>query len=107
MPGHEHAELGCNYRSGLRPVNEKTSDEDEAYERLLMDAMHGDQLLFVRQDAVEAAWTIVEPILGDVTPVHMYEPGTWVRRRRDCLRTTWADGTTQSQQKRISAVDVR
>ena len=47
------------------------------YERLLTDAMHGDATLFARQDAVELAWAIVDPILGDVTPVHEYEPGTW------------------------------
>jgi glucose-6-phosphate 1-dehydrogenase len=49
----------------------------EPYERLLTDAMHGDALLFVREDAVEAAWAIVEPILGNVTPVDLYEPGQW------------------------------
>ena len=47
------------------------------YERLLGDAMDGDAQLFARQDAVEVAWGIVQPILGDVTPVHEYEPGTW------------------------------
>jgi len=52
-------------------------EEFDAYERLLADAMHGDAMLFVRQDAVEAAWTIVEPILGNATPIHPYEPGTW------------------------------
>jgi glucose-6-phosphate 1-dehydrogenase len=52
-------------------------DEMEAYERLLGDAMHGDPTLFARQDAVEAAWAIVDPILGNVVPVQEYEPGTW------------------------------
>jgi glucose-6-phosphate 1-dehydrogenase len=61
----------------LSAVKYNTSDEMEAYERLLTDAMKGDQLLFVRQDAVEAAWAIVEPILGDCCPTEMYEPGTW------------------------------
>jgi glucose-6-phosphate 1-dehydrogenase len=61
----------------LSAVKYSTSDEMEAYERLLTDAMKGDQLLFVRQDAVEAAWAIVEPILGDCCPVETYEPGTW------------------------------
>ncbi len=49
----------------------------DAYERLLGDAMAGDGTLFARQDAVEAAWAIVQPILGGATPVHEYEPGTW------------------------------
>jgi glucose-6-phosphate 1-dehydrogenase len=61
----------------LSAVKYSTSDEMEAYERLLTDAMKGDQLLFVRQDAVEAAWAIVDPILGDCCPVENYEPGTW------------------------------
>ena len=61
----------------LSAVHYNTSDEMEAYERLLTDAMKGDQLLFVRQDAVEAAWAIVEPILGDCCPTEAYEPGTW------------------------------
>ena len=39
--------------------------------------MVGDATLFARQDSVEAAWEVVERILGDVTPVHDYEPGTW------------------------------
>jgi glucose-6-phosphate 1-dehydrogenase len=49
----------------------------DAYERLLTDAMKGDPLLFVRQDAVEAAWVIVDPILNNVVPLQTYEPGTW------------------------------
>jgi len=61
----------------LSAVKYTTTDEMDAYDRLLTDAMRGDQLLFVRQDAVEAAWAIVEPILGDCCPVETYEPGTW------------------------------
>jgi glucose-6-phosphate 1-dehydrogenase len=44
------------------------------YERLLGDAMHAS--LFVRQDAIEAQWRIVEP-LGNAAPLHLYEPGSW------------------------------
>jgi len=61
----------------LSAVKYTSSDEMEAYERLLSDAMKGDPLLFVRQDAVEAAWAIVDPILGDCCPTELYEPGTW------------------------------
>jgi glucose-6-phosphate 1-dehydrogenase len=61
----------------LSAVERTQGDELDPYERLLGDAVRGDALLFVRQDAVEAAWAIVEPILGGVTPVHEYEPGTW------------------------------
>ncbi|MCB1486458.1 MAG: glucose-6-phosphate dehydrogenase [Bauldia sp.] len=52
-------------------------DEMEPYERLIGDALDGDDSLFTRQDASEIAWRIVDPILGDAVPVHPYKPGTW------------------------------
>ena len=52
-------------------------EEMQPYERLIGDAMMGDATLFAREDSVEAAWAIVDPILGDITPVYPYEPGTW------------------------------
>ena len=58
-------------------VRTEAAEEYGAYERLLGDAMHGDPQLFVRQDAVEASWAIVNPILGDRTFLGFYEPGTW------------------------------
>jgi glucose-6-phosphate 1-dehydrogenase len=61
----------------LSAVTESQGGELQPYDRLLTDAMHGDAMLFVRQDAVEAAWSIVEPVLDNATPVHVYEPGTW------------------------------
>jgi glucose-6-phosphate 1-dehydrogenase len=61
----------------LSAVSQAQSNEMEAYERLLTDAMKGDALLFVRQDAVEAAWEIVNGVLDDVVPGHPYQPGTW------------------------------
>jgi glucose-6-phosphate 1-dehydrogenase len=57
----------------------------DAYERLLGDAMAGDAMLFAREDAVEAAWQVVEPILETATPVHEYAPGTWGPREADRL----------------------
>jgi glucose-6-phosphate 1-dehydrogenase len=51
--------------------------EMEAYERVLMDAMAGDPTLFAREDYVEEAWRIVDPVLSSSTPVHEYEPKTW------------------------------
>ena len=41
--------------------------------------------LFVREDAVETAWAIVDPILGNVVPVHPYETGTWGPPQADTL----------------------
>ncbi|HWT84418.1 MAG TPA: glucose-6-phosphate dehydrogenase, partial [Myxococcales bacterium] len=54
----------------------------EAYERLLLDAMRGDQTLFTRRDEVEAAWKIVDSILKvtespEFPPPHPYPAGTW------------------------------
>jgi len=60
-------------------------DEMPPYERLLGDAMRGDPTLFAREDGVEAAWRVVEPVLGDVVPVHPYAPGTWGPREADRL----------------------
>ena len=51
--------------------------EMDAYERVLGDAMHGDATLFAREDYVEEAWRIVDPVLKAETPVYEYEPGTW------------------------------
>jgi glucose-6-phosphate 1-dehydrogenase len=51
--------------------------EMEAYERVLTDAMNGDPTLFARQDYVEQAWRIVDPILKATAPVQVYEPHTW------------------------------
>ena len=47
------------------------------YERLLDEALRGDQVMFARQDEIEAQWHVVEPALGDVAPLHAYEPGSW------------------------------
>ena len=52
-------------------------DEMAPYERLLADAMRGDQTLFAREDAVEAAWCVVDRVLGRTTPLHIYDTGTW------------------------------
>jgi glucose-6-phosphate 1-dehydrogenase len=53
------------------------ADEMDAYERVLGDAMAGDATLFAREDYVEEAWWIVDPMLQADTPVHEYQPGTW------------------------------
>jgi glucose-6-phosphate 1-dehydrogenase len=58
-------------------VRQSSADEMTPYERLLGDAIRGDPTLFVREDGVEASWRVVDPILGNVTPVHEYEPNTW------------------------------
>jgi glucose-6-phosphate 1-dehydrogenase len=52
-------------------------EEMDAYERVLGDAMAGDATLFAREDYVEEAWRIVDPVLKAGTPVYEYEPNTW------------------------------
>ena len=49
----------------------------DAYELLILEAMRGDHSLFIRQDGVERAWEILEPVLDDPQPICMYERGSW------------------------------
>jgi glucose-6-phosphate 1-dehydrogenase len=58
-------------------VTQQNPAEMGAYERLIGDAIRGDANLFARVDSVESAWRIVEPILGDATPIYEYEKGSW------------------------------
>ena len=60
-------------------------DEMSAYERLLGDALDGEAMLFARQDAVEASWNVVEPVLERRDPAYPYEPGTWGPQEADLL----------------------
>ena len=53
------------------------ADEMDAYERVLGDAMAGDPTLFAREDYVEEAWRIVDPVLKAGSPVTEYDPHTW------------------------------
>ncbi|MGH8233980.1 MAG: glucose-6-phosphate dehydrogenase [Rhodanobacteraceae bacterium] len=55
------------------------------YERLLGDAIEGDSALFTRDDCVEEAWRVLDPILGNKVPVHKYKPGSWGPRLADSL----------------------
>ena len=64
----EDVELLATRRPGAGPT---------PYERLLHEAMQGDQTLFARQDMVEEEWRVVNDVLGDATPVHTYPPGSW------------------------------
>jgi glucose-6-phosphate 1-dehydrogenase len=55
----------------------QSPDELAPYDRLLSSAMRGDETLFVREDAVEEQWRIVDQVLGNVTPVFEYARNTW------------------------------
>ena len=65
---------------------EEQPGEESPYERLLGDAMAGDGALFTREDAVEAAWAVVEPVLGrSTTQTCPYQTGSWGPREADDL----------------------
>jgi glucose-6-phosphate 1-dehydrogenase len=72
-PGEEFVSEPTELRVAYRPA----ADEMTPYERLLGDAMDGDAMLFAREDGVEAAWTVVQSVLGDVEPALEYETGSW------------------------------
>jgi glucose-6-phosphate 1-dehydrogenase len=72
-PGEEMVGQAAEMLASHRPQ----ADEMDAYERVLGDAMAGDATLFARQDYVDEAWRIVDPVLKKTTPVYEYEPGTW------------------------------
>ena len=63
----------------------QSGDELLPYDRLIGEALEGDPTLFAREDAVEAAWRIVDPVLSKPTPVHPYEPGSWGPAAADAL----------------------
>ncbi len=69
----------------LKVATQPSGDEMGPYERLLSDAIIGDGTLFAGQDGVEAAWAIVQPVLGSVTPIHEYQPGSWGPSEADTL----------------------
>ena len=58
-------------------LQRQAAADEPPYQRLLGDAMRGIGELFTREDLVEAQWRVVQPILGNVTPVYSYDAGTW------------------------------
>ena len=64
---------------------EDLHDQEPTYERLLEDAMVGDGSLFTSQDAVEAAWAVVDPVLADHAPALPYAAGSWGPLAADAL----------------------
>jgi glucose-6-phosphate 1-dehydrogenase len=64
---------------------EEQAGEESPYERLLTDAMAGDGALFTREDAVEAAWAVVEPVLKNPRPALPYRRGSWGPKEADKL----------------------
>jgi glucose-6-phosphate 1-dehydrogenase len=92
--------IGKQPGDGWRPQVEDLSFAERAgadmrpYDRLIGAALDGESWLFARQDTVEAAWRVVEPVLDDITPLHTYGRGTWGPKEADALlpeHTTWHD----------------
>jgi glucose-6-phosphate 1-dehydrogenase len=68
---------GSSLLTEMVATHHPEANEMDAYERMLSEAMIGDKTLFAREDYVEEAWRIVDPMLRAGTPLHEYEPGTW------------------------------
>ena len=66
-------------------ASHETGSELPPYERLIGDAAEGDQMLFAREDSVEAAWRVVDPVLDPAEPPFVYPRGTWGPKRADAL----------------------
>jgi glucose-6-phosphate 1-dehydrogenase len=69
-------------------LSDEQPGEETPYERLLGDAMKGDGALFTREDAVEAAWEVVNRVLTHHHPVRPYKRGTWGPKEADTLIAT-------------------
>jgi glucose-6-phosphate 1-dehydrogenase len=73
---------------------QQPGEDMRPYDRLIGAALDGDRWLFAPQDTVEAAWRVVDPLLGDVTPVRPYARGSWGPTEADRLlpdRYAWHD----------------
>ncbi|HEY6496028.1 MAG TPA: glucose-6-phosphate dehydrogenase (NADP(+)) [Trebonia sp.] len=90
--------------AGWEPLSEdlafavRPGSDIRPYDRLIGAALDGDRWLFARQDTVEAMWAIVDPVLGDATPVHPYPRGSWGPKEADRLltgRVAWHDPAGQ------------
>ena len=69
---------GLSLRTGeMVASHSPRADEMDAYERVLGAAMEGDATLFAREDYVEEAWRIVDPVLKMSTPIYQYQTNTW------------------------------
>lgn len=76
--------------------------EETPYERLIEDAMAGNGMLFTRQDTVEAAWAVVDPVLKHHHPIKLYEKGSWGPQEADALIA--ADGNWHNPQIKTNGI---
>ena len=82
-PGEEFFSRTVDLAYAYDPHRE--GQRDDAYARLLGDAMDGDQRLFARADSVEESWRVLAPVLDDPPPVTPYAPGSWGPAEADAL----------------------
>ena len=59
--------------------------DQRTYDRLIGAALSGNHWLFARQDTIEAAWRVVDPVLGSAVPLHSYAKGSWGPKEADSL----------------------
>jgi glucose-6-phosphate 1-dehydrogenase len=83
--------VGKRQGAGWAPQQEELSFAEQpaadmrAYDRLIGSALSGERWLFAREDTVEAAWRVVEPVLGDAVSLHSYPRGSWGPKEADSL----------------------
>ena len=73
---------------------ERPGSDMRPYDRLIGAALEGERWLFAQQETVEAAWRVVDPVLGDAVPVQPYPQGSWGPKDADRLLPdggTWHD----------------
>ncbi len=78
---------------------EEECGERLPYERLLEDAISGDRMLFTRQDNVEAAWAVVDPVLKNHPPSIPYQRGSWGPKEADVLIAKYGGWHNPSSQE--------
>jgi glucose-6-phosphate 1-dehydrogenase len=93
-----HSFKGTQHELHVDPAERGDPEKEDAYERLLGDAMNGDLGLFTTRDAAEAAWAVVDAVLADHGPCAPYEPRTWGPQAADEL--IGADGPWHEPMKR-------
>ncbi len=78
---------GAGWKAQPEDLNfaEQPGADMRPYDRLIGAALSGERWLFARQDTVEAAWRVVDPVLGDAVPVHTYARGSWGPQEADRL----------------------
>ncbi|MBE0607453.1 MAG: glucose-6-phosphate dehydrogenase [Deltaproteobacteria bacterium] len=78
-------EMFAGDRVELLASHQPDADEPDAYEQLLGDALRGETFRFAREDYVDEAWRIVDPVLKTETALYSYEPGDWGPREAEAL----------------------